>query len=155
MITKDEAFRTVEWTAMDKKAKNKLTWRSVKDWLKVLVLLLDEAAVLVLVIIILRFFEIQIPLPVTIVIVLLLGIVVFITHKAVISSFHRRTVTGSEGMIGTQGQVVEPLKPRGAIMVNGERWKAISTGDDIDIHQDVEIVGIEGLTLKVKRKAAD
>lgn len=140
---------------MDKKTDNKLTWRRVKDWLKVLVLLLDEAAALLLVIIILRFFKIQIPLPVTIVLVLLLGILVFITHKAVIPSFHRRTVTGSEGMIGTQGQVVEPLKPRGAIMVNGERWKAISTGDDIDINEDVIIVAIEGLTLKVKHEAAD
>ncbi len=140
---------------MDKKTNNKLIRRSFKDWLKVLALLLDEAAVLVLVVVILRFFEIRIPLPVTIVIILLLGIAIFVIHKAVIPSFHWRTVTGPEGMIGTGGIVVEPLKPNGAIIVKGELWKAKATGGDIEAGEEVEIVGIEGLTLEVKHKAPD
>ena len=137
---------------MDKKVNTKPIKRSVKDWLKVLVLLLDEAAVLVLVIVILKFFGIQIPLPIMITVLVLVGIVVFLIHMAVIPSFHWRTVTGSEGMIGTQGEVLEPLTPVGTIMVNGERWKAKSVGENIEVDEDVEIVAREGLTLKVKRK---
>ena len=133
----------------------KFTRRTIADWGKVLVLLLDEAAVLLLVIVALRFFDIAIPLPIMIVLALILGILIFIIHVAVISSFHKRTVTGSEGMVGTQGRVVELLKPVGAIFVEGERWKAISVDDTIAVDENVEIVGVEGLTLRVKRKGAD
>ena len=122
------------------------------DWLKILVLLLDEAVALLLVILVLRFFEIRIPLPITITVALLLGIFVFITHKAIIPSFHWRPVSGLEGMIGTQGRVTKPLAPIGTINVKGEYWRAKAVDDNIEVNEDVEIVGLDGLTLKVKRK---
>ena len=50
-----------------------------------------------------------------------------------------------------QGRVVKPLTPVGTIIVNGEYWKAKSLDDNIEIDKDVEIVGIEGLMLRVKR----
>ena len=68
--------------------------RALGDWLKVLVLLLDEAAVIVLIILALRFFGIQMPLPITIVISLLAGGFVFIIHITVIPSFRKKQVTG-------------------------------------------------------------
>ena len=125
--------------------------RTIRDWLKVLVLLLDEAAVIVILILVLHFLGVQIPLSIMIVIGLLAGALVFIIHIAVIPSFHRKQVTGREGMIGLQGTVVEPLTPVGAIMVNGERWKAKSVDDNIEVGEDVEIVRVEGLTLRVVR----
>lgn len=108
--------------------------------------MLDGAAALLLVILVLRFLEIRIPLPITIVIVLLVGTLVFVVHKAVIPTFHMRSLTGSEGMISAQGRVVEPLTPVGAINVKGECWRAKS------VDEDVEIVGLDGLTLNVKLK---
>ena len=123
--------------------------RTIRDWLKVLVLLLDEAAVLVIVILVLWFLGVQIPLPVMIVIAVLVGALVIMINIAVIPSFHRKQVTGREGMIGLQGTVVEPLTPVGAILVGGERWKAKSVDDNIEVGEDVEIVRIEGLTLRV------
>ena len=138
--------------SMHKKANTKPAKRTVADWLKVLVLLLDEGAALILVILVLRFFGIRIPLPITIVIALLLGTSIFITHKAIIPSFNWKQVTGSEGMIGTQGRVVKPLTPVGTITVAGERWKAKSIDDNIEVDETVEIIGLDGLTLKVKRK---
>lgn len=126
--------------------------RTIRDWLKVLVLLLDEAVVLTMVILVLRYFRVQIPLPTTIVIVLIVGALVLMVHIAVIPSFHRKQVTGREGMIGLQGTVIASLTPVGAVMVNGERWKAKSVdGDNIEVGEDVEIVRMEGLTLKVGR----
>jgi len=126
--------------------------RALGDWLKVLVLLLDEAAVVALIILALRFFGIQIPLPITIVIALIAGVFVFMIHIAVIPSFHRKQVTGQEGMIGVQGRVAEPLTPIGLILVKGEYWNAKSVDDDIGVDENVEIVGVEGLTLKVRRE---
>ena len=126
--------------------------RTIADWLKVLVLLLDEGVALLLVILLLRFFEIRIPLPITIVIALLLGSLVFVTHKKVIPSFHWRSVSGSEGLIGAQGRAVKPLTPLGTIIVDGEYWRAKSVDGNIKVDENVEIVGLDGLTLKVKRK---
>jgi len=137
---------------MSKRVDIKLIKRTIKDWLKVLVLLLDEAGALVLVILILRYLEIQIPLPLTIVLGLGAGTIVVVIHMAVIPTFHRKVVTGSEGMIGAQGRVVKPLTPAGAITIKGESWRAKSVDEDIEAGEGVEIVGVAGLTLMVKRK---
>ena len=118
------------------------------DWLKVLVLLLDEVAVLVLIFWALYYFDVQIPLSITIPLVLVIGVFVFIIHVKVIPSFHWKQVTSREGMIGLKGEVVEPLTPTGTIIVKGERWNAKSV-DNVEIGENVEVVGIEGLTLRV------
>jgi len=125
---------------------------NIKDWLKVLVLLLDEAAIVVVALLVIRFLKIEIPLPVTIVVVLVLGTLVFIVHKAVIPTFHKKQVTGSEGMIGLEGAVIEPLTPGGIIRVGDEYWKARSAGEDIAVGAEVEILGVKGLTLTVRLK---
>lgn len=126
--------------------------RKLSDWGKVLVLLLDEAAAVLLVIAVLHFFRIAIPLPAAIILALILGAFVFVIHMAVIPSFHRRIVTGSEGMLGMQGRVVKPLNPVGTIVIEGEHWRAESVEDSIEVGENVEIVGLDRLTLNVKRK---
>ena len=122
--------------------------RTFGDWLKVLVLLLDEAAVLALIFVVLHFLGVQIPLPTTIFLALVIGVFVFIIHVKVIPSFHWKQVTGREGMLGLQGEVVESLTPTGTVIIKGERWKAKSV-DNVEIGENVEVVGIEGLTLRV------
>jgi len=126
--------------------------RTIKDWLIVLVLLLDEAVALGLVLLVLWFFRIRISLPIVIVIALLLGTFAFITHKVIIPSFHKKKVTGSEGMIGLEGEVIEPLTPVGVIRVGGEYWKAKSVGENIAVGEEVEILEVDGLKLAVKLK---
>ncbi len=129
--------------------------RTFGDWLKVLVLLLDEAVVLALIFLALHFLDIQIPLSITIITVLIVAVFVFIIHVKVVPSFHWKQATGREGMIGLQGRVVQPLTPVGAIYVKGENWKAKSTGDCIEVDENVEVAGIEGLTLRVVRLQED
>ena len=127
--------------------------RAVTDWGKVLILLLDEAVVVVAIIFALRFYKINIPLPIAITIAIVVGIFVFLVHVAVIPSFRRKQVTGREGMIGLQGRVVESLNPVGTIVIKGEHWKAKSLYGNIDIDEEVDIIGINGLTLIVKHIA--
>ncbi len=126
--------------------------RTIKDWLKVLVLLLDEAAAVVLVLLILWVFKIKIPLPIMVAAGLVLGALVFITHKAVIPTFHKKQITGSEGMIGLNTTVIEPLTPVGVVRVSGELWKAKSVDEDIAAGEEVEVLGLNGLTLTVRLK---
>ena len=125
---------------------------TIKDWLIVGVLLLDEAAAVGLVLLVLWVLGIEIPLPIAIVAALLLGILVFVTHKAIIPTFHKKRVTGAEGLIGQEGEVVEPLTPVGVIRVEGEYWRAKSVVEDITAGEEVEILGLDRLTLMVKLK---
>ena len=125
---------------------------TVKDWLKVLVLLLDEAAAVGLVLLVLGALGIEIPLPIAIVVALLLGALAFVIHKAVIPTFHKKQVTGAEGMIGLEGEVIESLAPVGVIMVGGEYWKAKSVGENIAVGEEVEILALDGLKLTVRLK---
>lgn len=126
--------------------------RTIKDWLIVLILLLDEVAAVVLVLLVLWFFQIRIPLWVAIVLALLLGAFAFIVHKVIIPSFHMKQVTGSEGMIGLEGEVIEPLTPTGVVRVADEYWKAKSVDDDIPAGENVEVLRLNKLILEVKRK---
>ena len=137
---------------MNKKIDTELMLRTIKDWGKVLILMLDEVAVIVVILLILHFLGIQITLPIKIGAGIIFVIFVFIRHVAVIPSFHKKVVTGREGMIGEQGKVVKPLTPVGVITIKGEYWSAKSVDDSIEVDENVEIVGLEGLTLRVKRK---
>ena len=126
--------------------------RSIKDWLIILILLLDEAVVVVLVFLVLWALGIEIPLPITITIALLLGALVFVMHKAIIPTFRKRKITGSEGMIGLEGTVIEPLRSVGVVRVGDEYWKARAVGENIAVGKEVEVLRVDGLTLKVKLK---
>ena len=126
--------------------------RSIKDWLIILVLLLDEVAALLLLLLVLWIFDIQIPLPIIIVIALLLGGFAFIIQKAVIPVLHKKRITGSEGMIGLTGEVIEPLTPVGMIRVGDEYWKAKTVNENIAVGKEVEILGLDGLRLIVRLK---
>ncbi|MFC1908062.1 NfeD family protein [Chloroflexota bacterium] len=139
---------------MNKQFNTQLMLRAITDWGKVLILLLDEAAVIIIILLILHFLGIQIPLPIMIGGGTIVVILVFTIHIAVIHSFHRKQITGREGMIGTQGRVVKSLTPIGAITIKGEYWRAESVDDNIEVDENVEIVRLEGLTLKVKRKSS-
>ena len=91
--------------------------RTLGDWLKVLVLLLDEAIVLALIFLALRFWDVQIPLLITILVAIPIVVLVVIIHIKVIPSFRRKQTTGREGMIGLEGRVVQPLTPVGVIYI--------------------------------------
>ena len=83
---------------------------------------------------------------------LLLGLLAFVGHKAILPSFHVRQVTGREGMIGMEGEVMETLKPVGVVRVEGEHWRAKSTEDEISAGEIVEIQSVKRLVLEVRRK---
>jgi membrane-bound ClpP family serine protease len=125
----------------------------ITDWLRVLILLLDEAAVIAVVFVVLHSLDVEIPLAAMIVLGLIIAVLVLIIHIRVIPSFHLRKVTGKEGMIGMQGRVVQPLTPVGTVFIKGENWKAKSDADYIETNENVEVVAMEGLMLKVVRSA--
>jgi membrane-bound ClpP family serine protease len=67
-------------------------------------------------------------------------------------TFHKKQATGTEAMYGLNGEVVKALTPVGVIRVGSEYWKAKSIAENISIGEEVEILGVDGLRLTVKRK---
>jgi membrane-bound ClpP family serine protease len=123
-----------------------------KAWLIVLVSFLDDAVVLTLIFLGLWLFHVRITWTLILIIALVMVAFVFIMHKAVIPSLRRKKVAGSEGMIGTVGMVMEPLNPEGTVKIKDEYWKARSVEGNIMVGEEVEVMGIIGLKLEVKRK---
>jgi membrane-bound ClpP family serine protease len=136
-----------------KRVNKKSTKATVTNWLKVIAFLLDDVIALIIIILILHFLKIQIPLPIIITAAILLGILLFIIHRAILPDFRRKSVTGQEGMQGLQGSVIKTLSPIGTVIVEGEHWKAKSVdGDVIRMDESIEVVGVDRLTLLVRRK---
>lgn len=124
-----------------------------KAWLIVLVSLIDDVIILAVVGMALWYFKVKIPIWAMIAIGLVLGSYIFVRTWAVLPSLRKKKITGAEGMIGMEGEVVEPLAPVGIIRVSGEYWKAKSTGEDIVAGEDVEILRMDRLVLEVRRKS--
>ena len=83
---------------------------------------------------------------------LVVSVFLILVIRAVYKVHRKKPVTGSAGLIGTGGKVIEKLNPSGLIKTHGEIWKAISTEDKvIKKGSPVEIVKVEGLLLYVKK----
>ena len=127
---------------------------TIKDWLIVLIALLDEIVVLAIVFVALWYFKVKLPLWAMIFIGLALGAFIFMRTWAVLPSLRRKKITGAEGMIGLVGEVVESMTPGMVIRVSGEYWQAKCPDGDIETGEEVEIVGIDRLKLEVRRKVS-
>ena len=57
---------------------------------------------------------------------------------------------GIEGLIGETGSVKEPIAPEGLVFVHGEYWKA-EAAEEIATGEKVEVTGLDGMILKVKK----
>lgn len=68
------------------------------------------------------------------------------------SSHSRAVVTGRRGLIGAGGVVQSWQGNAGYVLVQGERWKAVSTAP-LEAGQAVRVTGLKGLTLEVSGDA--
>lgn len=89
---------------------------------------------------------------------LIAGVVVSFTAffafalRAVVKAQKKPAETGLEGLHKATGVVLTPLNPRGEILLEGERWQAVSEDGSIDRGEEVRVERIEGLRAYVKRK---
>jgi membrane-bound serine protease (ClpP class) len=96
------------------------------------------------------FFQISIPLIITTAI-LIGGFFVFALGMA-FRAMRRKPTTGNKGIIGQVGKVKKRIEGEGIVSVSGELWHAESD-EVIEEGEKVEVVGIEGLMLKVRRRS--
>jgi membrane-bound serine protease (ClpP class) len=69
--------------------------------------------------------------------------------KLFLSSRSAKIVSGADEMIGSAAQVVDLTKSGYLVHCHGETWSAVSDSK-LSIGQDVEVVELSGLILKVK-----
>ena len=62
-----------------------------------------------------------------------------------------KPVTGTEGMIGEEGEALHNLDPTGMVRVHGELWNARTDSGKIEQGEKVKVTAIENLTLYVTR----
>ena len=64
----------------------------------------------------------------------------------------RRITTGMKSLVGEIGSAATNLNHKGRVFVHGEYWNAQSCEGVIKKGEEIEVVDVEKLRLKVKRK---
>lgn len=76
---------------------------------------------------------------------------VLIIVRAVLRTRHLPTRSGSAALLGQDGVATSDLTLRGTVRVGGEDWSAIADVGPIEAGETVEVIGVEGITLRVHR----
>ena len=79
------------------------------------------------------------------------GIFGFVVYK-VAQARRMKVKAGPEQLIGLVGIAVSKLDPRGEVKVEGQIWKAETVSQPVSVGETVEVLGREGLILRVKPK---
>jgi membrane-bound serine protease (ClpP class) len=92
-------------------------------------------------------------LPLWSMIVLMLAWLAFatFTYRKGSNALMRKPLAGLTSMVGSRGRAVNALAPAGMVRVRGELWDAMSVSGRVEIGEEVEVVGQEGLKLVVRR----
>jgi membrane-bound serine protease (ClpP class) len=81
------------------------------------------------------------------------GLFLFVVTAGV-QALRRRPMLGADGLIGKIAVARGPLAPEGQVSVQGEIWRAVVDAGAVEEGDQVRIVDVDGLTLKVV-KAGD
>ena len=79
------------------------------------------------------------------------GIFGFVVYK-VAQARRMKVKAGPEQLVGKIGKAISTLAPRGEVSVEGQIWRAETLGFHVKQGEPIEVVGREGLILRVKPK---
>ena len=77
------------------------------------------------------------------------GIIIVIFAAGFKAQF-KRVQTGKEALIGAKGTAKTALDPKGTVRVLSEFWEARAQDSAIPAGSEIEVVGLDGMTLVVK-----
>jgi membrane-bound serine protease (ClpP class) len=72
--------------------------------------------------------------------------------RAIARSRRAAPVTGVSGLVGSVGVVRAKLEPEGLVFATGELWKAVVENGSVEEGEEVEVIGVDGLTLRVRHR---
>ncbi len=119
--------------------------------------LLEEAALAVIVLVGLPRLGIEIPVGVLVVLMVAWGAFAVFTYRMGSRALRKKPLLGLPAMIGSKGKVSTPIAPEGFVRIKAELWAAKSQGGDgdIDIGEEVVVVGQDALKLIVRRSSIE
>ena len=79
------------------------------------------------------------------------GLLAFVIQR-VVRAHRRQASAGREELVGRTAEVEIVLEPKGIVLVEGERWTAVSEKGRIKPGEEVVITKVDGLTLSVIKK---
>jgi membrane-bound serine protease (ClpP class) len=124
-------------------------------WYKVQAVLgwmIEEAILVAAVLWLLPQFDIKLPLWVLGILMAALAIYSYIMYRVGRSTFLIRPKVAAETVIGNGGKVTKRLAPEGYVKVQGVLWKAICFEAELEVDDEIVVVGIDGLRLIVSPK---
>ena len=85
---------------------------------------------------------------------IILIVAAFLTYEIVTfrlgkTALEKKPVIWSEAIVGRCGKATTPLAPDGYVQVNGELWHAFSSDTNINEGEDIVVVELDRLTLRV------
>ncbi|MDO8568541.1 MAG: NfeD family protein, partial [Dehalococcoidales bacterium] len=92
------------------------------------------------------------PWLIAVISIIFAGLFGFVINR-VIKAHRRQAGTGQEELVGKTAEVRTPLNPEGTVFVEGELWSAAAEDGKIERGEAVTITKVEGLKLRVTRKA--
>jgi membrane-bound serine protease (ClpP class) len=97
-------------------------------------------------------FDITVPLWGLAVLMLALAVYSGTMYRIGRQTFFMKPKVAAENIIGSRGTVTRRLAPEGYVKVQGVLWRAICKQSDLEIGDEVEVIGMEGLKLIVRPK---
>jgi membrane-bound serine protease (ClpP class) len=82
--------------------------------------------------------------------ILLVGSFFIVVAGLAFRAYRVKPKSGTEGLLGEVGLVKERIDPEGLVFVHGEYWQA-KAKEKLEPGEKVEVVGVDGLVLKVKK----
>ena len=92
--------------------------------------------------------------PIWLIIIIAIIIVIFLIFVVIwsIRAHQKQVSAGKEDLVGRTAVVEIALEPKGVVLVEGERWTAITDKGRVEPEEEVIITKIEGLKLRVTKK---
>jgi membrane-bound serine protease (ClpP class) len=71
---------------------------------------------------------------------------------AIIRGQRRPKATGTEGMLGGRAIARTPLSPKGMVLAEGELWSAVAEGEHVAVGDEVTILSVDRMQLRVRKR---
>jgi membrane-bound serine protease (ClpP class) len=79
-----------------------------------------------------------------------IGLFFLTTINALLRARRQPVALGPQLLVGRRAVARSPLDPSGIVFLEGERWTATSTEGRIEEGETVEILGVDGIRLRVR-----
>jgi membrane-bound serine protease (ClpP class) len=71
--------------------------------------------------------------------------------RALVRAQRAPVAVGQQALVGRAGVALSNLEPTGQVRVDGEVWSAVVEDETVQAGENVEVAGVEGVTLRVRR----